>query len=499
MPNPTRGIKYLILLLLLKSSVLSATTYPAEGASFFARRIPFVAEKMKGADRYRFKIYEGRIEEGRKIKESPFFEEERTTNELIAELPLFNVEYSWWVEYLDKSGEKIGKSKIVHFRVLGPDEQHYRIRVLENKYPDSTLCFFLDGCDALYNLKGEVVWYMADKRDPAKQLSKIDIRLSPFNTVTYIAGGQGYEVDYNGNVLWSTPPGDTANRKVLNYHHELRRLSSGNYMTLINEVQDRWRPKDMVDGKDSLYKDVVFDAIVEYNDEGKTVWEWHSAPFFSNEEIFSKRTKHGDFNPRTNLNAFCFDEKSEILYASFRHISKIFKISYPDKAVLSRYTGKRKNGFLKQHSVNINLDGDFYFFSNGNGSPANISIAESAIDDDLQDTVARIIVLSEVAGDTNNYTKKWEFPCMIDSEASPTSTRAGSVQQLADGSYFVCMGATPRIFIVNKNKEILYNAIVEQWNNGDQMWLPFLQYRASPLTINEFDKLINGSIPAGRR
>ena len=61
--------------------------------------------------------------------------------------------------------------------------------------------------------------------------------------------------------------------------------------------------------------------------------------------------------------------------------------------------------------------------------------------------------------------------------------------ELPDGNMFVCMGASNRIFIINKEKQVLFNALVEQWDEVQRAWQPFPQYRAAPVSLADIDMM----------
>ena len=178
-------------------------------------------------------------------------------------------------------------------------------------------------------------------------------------------------------------------------------------MVLASEIIDKLSPESQP-GKPATeklekqsYIPVDFGTIVEYNQKGEVVWEWRSAEYFNDTDIFGRRSLSGLLNTRTHLNAFHFDEKNQVIYAGFRNISRIVKIKYPEKTILVAYNGKYPDGkrkfFTRQHSINISRDNYLCVFSNNYSSNnlknTNTPIAERMVDDDTEDSIATIVML----------------------------------------------------------------------------------------------------------
>jgi hypothetical protein len=106
--------------------------------------------------------------------------------------------------------------------------------------------------------------------------------------------------------------------------------------------------------------------------------------------------------------------------------------------------------------------------------------------------------LREPTTPKGSLTKLWEYECTLDSmtEEERSSLKfktGGSVSELPDQSLLCCMGGNySKIFIVNREKKILWSAIPEQWNEMERKWKRKNGYHASIITRKELESLIWG-------
>lgn len=495
-----KQLAFIVFLLLTQK--LSAQVYPAEGADVFALKVPLKIDRRQGITTYVFKIAEGLLHDNESFRKGTFLPVRIENNIAIADLSSFDKPYSWMAEGYAANGEKILETDIYHFRARLQKQENYRLRVIENKYTDSTLSFFVDYTNSLFQLSGNVTWQLPPEIPGMKgRNQKNDIKISPENTITFLANGNAYEVDYAGNLLWQegVTREQAASDTRFSYHHQFTRLKSGNYMVLGSEVLSRVIPAQFLESKkgDSVYRGIDFGVLAEYNAKNELVWIWRSSDHFASEELFKKKQRNGKLYPGTHMNAFYLDETEGVVYCGFRDINRIVKIKYPEKKILAEYSVDEFAGdayFQKQHSIRKDSDDNLLIFNNRNGSMAQMDSGSMIIGEDPTDSIASVVIYKESQHKRNKLEKVWEYNCVIDSETSPISVRGGSFRQLRDGNYFVCMGGTPRIFIINKQKEILYNAVVERWSEQEMKWELFPQYRATPVYSDELEKVIYKSV-----
>ena len=312
----------LIISLVLFFQKAIAQISPKEGSTLNTLYVPMQANSAIKAEKYTFRIALSHYDDVKEFEKHVSMIQNSDKSSLLSRVPSFNKEYTWQVVYSDRKGKKLNSSPLYHFRVLalqvGDTTRKYRVRVLENKYQDTDLHFFLDETSAIYDLKGNVVWQLPAFVPGVQGQGAIsDLKLSPFNTITFIAGNAGYEVDYKGNVLWSTPPTLSGRQTNEAYHHEFSRLQNGNYMILSSEVIDKQISAGMSipaqvrgdgpAGNNSLIVDMG--TIVELDKKGNVIWEWRSSKYFTDDFLFNMRTSSGQPVTRPHLNAFHFDEK----------------------------------------------------------------------------------------------------------------------------------------------------------------------------------------------
>src|ERR1019366_8319741 len=65
----------------------------------------------------------------------------------------------------------------------------------------------------------------------------------------------------------------------------------------------------------------------------------------------------------------------------------------------------------------------------------------------------------------------------FDSSGAWKSARGGNVDKLNNHNFLVCMGAINRIFEVTRDKQVVWNALVEQNTHNDSGWIAKPLYR----------------------
>ena len=175
-------------------------------------------------------------------------------------------------------------------------------------------------------------------------------------------------------------------------------------------------------------------------------------------------------------NAFYFDEQEKTIYVSFRHISRMLKVKYPEGNVINTYgeifkkgTPNTGNGiFCGQHSCRSGSAG-LYLFNNGCNP----------------DLPPKVSIMKEVEQGKDGLSILWQYECNLEGLKENHHKvywypLGGSVYELADSSIFVCSGSDySKLFIVNRNKEELWSAVPERWFQQQKHWETISQYRAS--------------------
>ncbi len=494
---------------------------PKESSELNYRIIGFSFPQKSQTVKYKVEIALGNYDDEITFQKNIVTTLSANKNRLIAEVPSFGKRYTWRVTYLN-DGSKGTESELHHFSTIkapevDPDSVRMSVTSNAGQYKDHYV--FVDGNKALYDMSGAPVWFFPkiDGLDP-RSIHLRDLKLSPFGTITVIDDERIYETGYDGTVLWKGPGNgkirtDTSNFENA-YHHEFTRLANGHYMTMSFE-QEAWPLPTQIDsatvaishGKitrdnnNVYYQKMLFGTLDEFDQQGKLVWKWSGSEYLKGSDLSKRmiRNKFFDLND-THANAFYFDEKTKRIFISFRDLNRVIEIQYPGGKVLQTYgklytpggDNRLKNGsFCGQHSARLSQDGYLYLFNN------NICHMRA---------LPTVLMLKPPAAGDDSLEKVWEFECPME-ELGQNETTAGyfnfggSVSELPDRSFFVCMGGSyGKLFIVNRDKKILWSAQPEKWDNAAGKWIKDGvlidavkregSYRASIISRYELESLI---------
>ncbi len=402
------------------------------------------------------------------------------TNRMIAKVPFWGKEYTWCVVCCDK-GQKPYRGALHHFSTLlvpGLDTVSRRLRVTQaaRKYKDAFV--MSDKFKVMYDMGGDAIWFLPQKTDLSDTLYEIrDLKLSPQASITFIHEGGIFEVNYNGNILWQGPnTGEISGSKSENFHHEFTRLQNGNYMALGIERPER-KPKqnETPAADDKLFHTTLpLPTLIEYDSKGRLLWFWKSANYFRHSDLVYY-TRSGPVGVDVHSNSFYFDEENKAIYISCKDISRIIKIKYPEGTVMNVYGEVFKKGvqpkgnglFCDQHSVRRSKNGYLYLYNN---NPCDTG------------SYARVMEMLEAPAGKKGLKKIWEYECRPGGSYTPKEAAGGggNVMELPDRSLFVSTGGPYcKIFIVNRNKEILWEAVPEIYSANEKKWEATSQYRSS--------------------
>lgn len=479
-------------LICISLCILTITSYaqiqPTEGSKLNYRLVGFSVPYNDKVKSYTIEIAPGHFDKNAEFQSAITITETSDDNKRIITVPQFGSDYTWRMISTYKRDRK-KYSPLYHFSTMySPytDTSKYRLKIIDTATSHKDMYVLLDFSPVIYNMRGEPIWFLPDIPNAIERGKRIrDLKATPFGTFTIMSDYGAFEFDYNGKLLWRAPndgkvSGDTAE----NYHHEFTRLNNGNYITagfektyrlvpssfdtnLINKSDETFVKRDS-----KYYKRIDCGTIIMYDTAGNVIWSWHSSNYFSDDDYFGKVFGDGMYNTSTHLNGVYFDEPNNVIYASFRDLSRVIKISYPSGEVIRVY-GKRsekktgrpyKTPFKAQHCPRINKDGNFYLFNNNT--------------DRERDIVSQLCIFKEPADPNGALNKIWEFPCDIDTFALAGSASGGSVCMLDDSCILACMGIQGRVFLVNYNKQVLWNAIPE-YKDEYGVWTIQPEYRAS--------------------
>ncbi len=460
---------------------------PAEGAVLHYRLIGFVVPAHKHSALYIIEVAQGMYKRAEDFQEHILWRFKGTGNEVVGEVPQWGATYTWRVVY---DGEE--KDKLQHFStcvVPVADTNSTRMRVTKNteKYKD---CYvFADGERALYDVEGRAVWYLPNIPGVVGEQSVVrDLKATAAGTITFLSDEQAVEVSYDGKVLWKAPKAGTVSGDTTeHFHHEFTRLGNGDYMVLGNEYV-YWNVASTDFGGGMVVFDangkrttgtvgrerLEFGTLIRYNRKGEVVWKWKSADYFK--QTYEQKDRLKKDVLQSHANAFYFDEKQQLIYVSFKNLGQVLTVKYPEGTVTS-YVGKMMDtvthrladgAVCEQHSCKVLRDGRLCVFNNN---------------------MCRLEEQPEVAvygaGETWDQVV-WRYQCPGGSGRRSPMTQGGNVVELRDGDLFVSM-CSPygKLFIVNKDKELLWEAVMEHYSAARQRWEEAPQYRASAISDSE--------------
>ena len=504
--------KVSLVLLFFIPYTLSSQIFPKEGSKLNYRLIGFSFPQMNEG-KCTLSIAKGNNSTLSAFNKNIIKSIECENGKTIVEVPAFGCDYTWAVNY---QGRRPASNELHHFSTLISPKvdtgiRRFRIASAAKQYKDAYV--FLDFNQVLYDMDGNPVWFLPDSSFSITESTNVrDVKLSPFGTITFMTDDEVYEINYEADILWKGPvtAGEDGENSEL-YHHEFTRLNNGHYMALGSENQ-LWKlpgylkdsantSTDITLGADSFfYKKMRFGTVNEYDQKGNMVWSWKSSGYFKESDLFKYESAGDLFDIRdVHENSFYFDEKDKVIYVSFRNLSRIVKVAYPEGKVIAVYGRIYQPGmmsaendlFCGQHSISKTAEGYLCLFNNNSLT---------------QNSVPRLVIMEEPADPKDDLKKIWEYSCTLDglserelhiyskysehrqvrqtknkfSNWKLRLTSGGNVCELPDGSLFASMSMPfSKTFIVTKSKEIIWNAIPEQRPSKDSLWNVSPTYRAS--------------------
>lgn len=476
---------------------LWAQLLPAENSRLHYRLIGFSFPADTGGNNYQLEVALGNHNTEDAFRRAVIATYNGHRNDLIAEVPYFGKDYTWRVIYADKNAVKT-KSEFHHFStsiIPDMDTGNTRVTVTKNvgTYKDALVC--LDGNRAIYDMNGHPVWYLPtiDGLNNEKLRDVRDMKLTATGTITFLLNNVGYEINYDGKVLWKAPDnGAISHDSLEHYHHEFTKLRNGHYMILGAEFP-LWKLPDHADSNvlldahtiyDSVnrafFQKVEFGTLIEYDEKGNVLWSWRSSKYFQRSDLKDSINALGKFKD-VHENSFCFDEQKKEILVSFRNVSQVLKVRYPTGAVVATYghhykmnSGERSSSdlFCNQHSVKRSKQGYIYLFNNNCCN---------------KDETPRIEIMEELPFVGGRLRKIWEYSCVLDGwslKRHPQFRSGGNVIELSNGSIFTSLATDlySNIFIVGRDKKVQWSGMPEKWNQLESKWEPVFQYRASIIT-----------------
>lgn len=485
----------IVFLLLITCCTAFAQVLPAEGDTLNYRIVGFSVPKITNAAKYIFKISSGKYNTG---EENAFVqhiiaETKPGSNKQVLELPEFGKEYTWTVSYIDKQNKLHPATKYYHFTtgyVPVVDTHLSRLRVVSPATLHSNVYVIVDKTGVMYNMTGQPVWYLPRATDAVT-----DLKATTTGTLTYLNDKGAYEVDIKGNVLWQAPnDGKVNGEETERYHHQFTKLNTGHYMlmgteTALRPMSDNYVPPDSLRGK-MIFKDNLWftkvDAgtLIEYDANGTVAWSWKALSEYGNDSYFGKSFTQHELSHTTGMNGFYFDEKNKYVYISFEAISTIVKIKYPSGEVVKvlgksgddqRQQRVKRFPFKAPRYITLDKKGDVYIFNANEGY--------------VMRKTSTIAVFHEEPG-AGVLRKAWEYSCTPDTTKEFIAGTGGSVYILSDTTVLAGTGSASRMFMVNKERQVEWDAIPE-YKDTTGKWQPLPYDKVSVIEKRtELEKMI---------
>jgi len=471
-------IALFILIFISNINVIFGQISPRENAKLNYTQVMFEYPEIKNVSSYCIQVAENPSTNDFE-KNITLTQKDSTTATLVNGLN-FGSKYQWRYIAYNKSNQIIHTSKIYTFEILPLNHINKSIyRFTINKQVTDDGLLLLDGPRIAINLKGEVVWFL-----PVDSISTRCLRMTKEGSITYIATNYNYtntgtEINIHGDTLWKTPSADKnlIGDSVNTYHHELVKLSNGNYMTMLN--------KYVLSNKRITANKICYSTIIEFDKMNNVVWHWssenciHDTDLFYTGDNYDKITINGMVRifDAGHFNGFYLDELNDILYISARDISRIIKVDRKTGKILMNYGSKMPSGEAKyandlfkfMHSPLLLPDGNIAVFSNNlrsNKSPKFVP--------------ASVVIFSQPKTQKDSSLKVWEFKCNFDTLYKSFSFGSGNVEYLDNKNFLVNMGdPIGRIFEVTPDKKVIWDCYPEVYSNLYSNWMPLYNYRVN--------------------
>jgi hypothetical protein len=409
-------------------------------------------------------------------------------------IPAFNVnglEWTksyWWVVRTYDQDKLMNESDLRKFSI---GKKNGALNVLDTRFEVKTNktdkhnggYILLDHGRGIFDRYGKQLWALPATEGLVDERKLIrDVKLTPDNTITFLAGPVPVEIDFEGNVIWKAPYPFMIGADTVTYHHDFRKMPNGHYYVLGNRKVARKVIGDFSDDKikdeiamrrinGALVKKTLLGMLMEFDADGKLVWCWDVNDYVTDEDLNYKKNENGLPSFATHMNAFSVNKANTKAYVGFRDLCRIVRIDKKTKKVEFSYGEKYPSGeartgnnlLMGQHDASITDRGTILVFNN------NSQLGKGG--------TSSVLELKDVNNEKENVLI-WKFDLNFDTLTDGKSTAAGNVTEQSNGNLLVGAGTMPRLFEVTKSKEIVWDVFpYYKVIQDSSKWSPFAQYR----------------------
>jgi|GEM_PF-2859083 len=470
---------FILFVLVFTTSILSkAAILPADGAYLNQTQVMFQIEDMPGATHFSIKVYNTYAADSSKNMLTFYT---NSLAKLVSQGLEFGNSYTWYYEAF-KGSKSIFVSQKFHFNILTSyvvDTNLFRYSV--TKYDTakaSNNLVFLDNHGVLINKIGKPVWYMpTDENNQKTALNYRNMRYTKDGTITYFKDEKCYEVDIQGNVLWTAPDdGKVSGNEREFYHHDFFKTNADTYICLGYYYE--LTP--------NIYNNAVmckvrYNTIIEYNKSKAIIWKWNEKNFVDKSLIFTGTGSNDKETAGTHLNSVFYDSTDNSFLLSFRNTSTLMKIDkltgkivYQIGKSFSKKRGsdgiKSSQAFSAQHTATITSDGNILFYNNNTNDRAEGKIIQPHIS----------ILSQPLNGNSANLI--WDYECTSDSFPNGLRGKEGSALELPNKNILVAAGGANRSFEITRNKEMVWECFTYAYKTDEEKWVAANSYRNNFVT-----------------
>lgn len=462
----------------------SAAFFPNEHAVLNYNRVVFFETPLANTAKYELKLFADSVYPGMR----PVLSQTATGSMFRISGLVWGKSYFWKISSLDTSGNELKRPAMHSFKIMeisyqGLEQVRLSVRVNDSLHNAGGL-IAIDYTRCVYDRNGTPVWTIPTRdtlMDGRVQVR--DLRMTEQGTFTFLTGRAPMEIDLDGTVLWQAPYPLVIKNDTIVYHHDFQKTKQGTYMVMgfrkvYRAMQGQFTEQELTTADVKKINGVwhqrtQLNMLLEFDASGKLIWMWDSNDHLNDNELNTKRTMSGLPNFATHANAFGIDDERGEIYISYRDLSRISCIDKKTGAVKKswgEYYCKGEGDFIplnfrKQHGAFVTAEHNLFIYNNNNlptpGKKNSSSILE--IQPSLADTSKAVL---------------WRMGLDFDTLSSGKGVSGGNVMLLPAGTILTCAGTLNRLFEVDRNKTLVWDAFVEA-RRKSETWQPAPQYRAN--------------------